>query len=301
MFLSLVVAIFVLTSFSASAERTSIRLKGDTAQVVSGHDTLSVSSSTLKSIAERIDSRLNDTLLSGGEIILDDSDRGEVSQMTDKEFELEKERLLNRRMEQDHMETMVISVVTSIVVGVVTIVLLSLLAYYMHRRAKYRVIEKAIENNYKLPDGAFGERVIVRQQPINVPDAAVNQDDTKSRPDVPTSDPQQTFVASTGRNVLDNIMRLIKWNGTARSGMKLILVGISLIIIFLSIDAETLAGVSCIFLLLGGWKLFSAYYDTRIMNIYYDHIGDKREKTATPTQPVTPPPFNGGNEDNQMK
>lgn len=310
-FLSFAVAIFVLTSFSASAEKVGVKLKGDTAQVVSGHDTLSVSSNVLKSIAARIDERLNDTLLSGGELVINDGDLdyGDGSQITDREFELEKERLVNRRLEQANVKTMVISVTTVILIGVVSIVLLSLLAYYMHRRAKYRIIEKAIENNYKLPDGVFGDKVVVRQQPIYVPETPMSQNNAKQKQTNETAfNQQQAFVSSAGENSLDSIMRLIKWNGTARSGAKFILVGICLIIFFLSVGAEPLAGISCIFLLLGGWKLFSAYYDSRMVNKYYNNESKQHDENAAQTPPipqspdtVTPPPFNGGNEDSQMK
>ncbi len=308
-FLSLAVAIFALASFSASAEKVGVKLRGDTAQVVSGHDTLSVSSNVLKSIAARIDERLNDTLLSGGELVINDGDidDGDGSEMTDKEFALEQERLLNRRMEQANVKMMVISVTTVIMAGVVAIVLLSLLAYYMHRRTKYRIIEKAIENNYKLPDGVFGDRVIVRQQPVYVPETPVSQNNAKQQPNTAFNQ-QQAFASSAGENGLDSIMRLIKWNVTARSGAKFILVGICLIIFFLSVGAEPLAGISCIFLLLGGWKLFSAYYDSRMVNKYYNSEDKQNDENAVQTPPVpqspdavTPPPFNGANEDGKVK
>lgn len=298
--LSIVVAILALINFSADAEKVGVKLRGDTAQIVTGHDTISISSSLLKNIVSRIDARLNDTLISDGEIVIDraDEDNVDADIASAREFALEKERLLNRRVLHDDSQRTIGFVVSVIVGAIVLIILMALVAYYMHRRAKYRIIEKAIENNYKLPDEMFDHRVIVQQQrPVCVPDAPTTTE--QGAPEMRQFSQPPVLMSGNGRSAVDDFFTMIRWNPTARTGLKLIIVGLCLIIFFMSTSIEQLAGVSCIFLLLGAWKLICEYYNNRAMQ--KQNYNDAPKQPQTPQQPQTPPPFSVNTEENQQK
>lgn len=306
-FLSIIVAVFALASFSARAEKVGIKLKGDTAQIVAGHDTVSVSSNVLKSIASRIDSRLNDTLLSNGEVVISDDDLGaaDSDEMSANELELEKERLLYEKSRLSSIRRTITVVGGLIQVGVVLIVMMSLITYYMHRRAKYRVIEKAIENNYKLPDGIFGDRVIVQQKTVYMPDAQAqnpqnqNAQQADAQPQMPVQQPQQYAGGNYGLT-MDSFMALLKWNRSARVGLRLIIIGLCAMIFFISVGAGEMAGACCIFLLLGAWRLVVAYYDNRNTKCYTMGSEPQQSQPSQAQQSAqpTPPPFSPASEDN---
>ena len=271
--LSIVIAVVsLLSSFSANADNASLQMMGDSMVVVNGKDTVTITMGKLKEFATKINNRLDDTIVDNAIDAADAAIAVTDAALDDSTDKNEIALAQIHKQNADH-EKIFIATVTAIVFGTIfLIVLISLIVYYMRRRAKYRIVEKAIENGYPLPDSFYGNRPVM-PQPIMMP----------QQPNAPQ---QPNFDLSS----CDAIYSRLRWHRGARSGFKLGIIGLAFLIFAVMIKEEFFAAVGFIFLLIGAAKLAIAYFDTRVPAAPQQPVTP--QAPATPQQPVTPPPFN---------
>ena len=271
--LSIVIAVVsLLSSFSANADNASLQMMGDSMVVVNGKDTVTITMGKLKEFAAKINNRLDDTIVDNAIDAADAAIAVTDAALDDSTDKNEIALAQIHKQNADH-EKIFIATVTAIVFGTIfLIVLISLIVYYMRRRAKYRIVEKAIENGYPLPDSFYGNRPVM-PQPIMMP----------QQPNAPQ---QPNFDLSS----CDAIYSRLRWHRGARSGFKLGIIGLAFLIFACMISEEFFAAVGFIFLLIGAAKLAIAYFDTRVPAVPHQPVTP--QAPATPQQPVTPPPFN---------
>ena len=283
--LSIVIAVVsLLSSFSANADNASLQMMGDSMVVVNGKDTVTNTMGKLKEFATKINNRLDDTIVDNAIDAADAAIAVTDAALDDSTDKNEIALAQIHKQNADH-EEIFIATVTAIVFGTIfLIVLISLIVYYMRRRAKYRIVEKAIENGYPLPDSFYGNRPVV-PQPIMMPQQpfAPQQPVTPQQPNAPQ---QPNFDLSS----CDAIYSRLRWHRGARSGFKLGIIGLAFLIFAVMIKEEFFAAVGFIFLLIGAAKLAIAYFDTRVPAVPQQPVTP--QAPATPQQPVTPPPFN---------
>ena len=284
--LSIVIAVVsLLSSFSANADNASLQMMGDSMVVVNGKDTVTNTMGKLKEFATKINNRLDDTIVDNAIDAADAAIAVTDAALDDSTDKNEIALAQIHKQNADH-EKIFIATVTAIVFGTIfLIVLISLIVYYMRRRAKYRIVEKAIENGYPLPDSFYGNRPVM-PQPIMMPQQpfAPQQPVTPQQPNAPQ---QPNFDLSS----CDAIYSRLRWHRGARSGFKLGIIGLAFLIFAVMIKEEFFAAVGFIFLLIGAAKLAIAYFDTRVPAVPQQPVTP--QAPATPQQPVTPPPFNG--------
>lgn len=283
--LSIVIAVVsLLSSFSANADNASLQMMGDSMVVVNGKDTVTNTMGKLKEFATKINNRLDDTIVDNAIDAADAAIAVTDAALDDSTDKNEIALAQIHKQNADH-EKIFIATVTAIVFGTIfLIVLISLIVYYMRRRAKYRIVEKAIENGYPLPDSFYGNRPVM-PQPIMMPQQpfAPQQPVTPQQPNAPQ---QPNFDLSS----CDAIYSRLRWHRGARSGFKLGIIGLAFLIFAVMIKEEFFAAVGFIFLLIGAAKLAIAYFDTRVPAVPQQPVTP--QAPATPQQPVTPPPFN---------
>lgn len=153
-------------------------------------------------------------------------------------------------------------ITTSFAVAVVFIVFFSLLFYYLHRRRKYKTVDRAIHAGYPLPDEFFGKRSqVTPQQPTTV---YVNQIIPPTPdPNAPQgSQPAPGYVkGNTGNTITD-------WT-PFRSGITTTAVGIGLLFFFLIIGMEAIAALMLIVVFVGLGKIFTAYQEQQSLKNFW--------------------------------
>ncbi len=163
-----------------------------------------------------------------------------------------------------------------VMIGIVLIVLLSLLFRYLNRRRKYMMVEKAIENNYPLPEYIFGGvRETVRTIYVGTPLAA-----QPPAPQQPTPPPFPGDAAGIAANpqpadagmeqpaapgqpaAVPPAVGRINWMAL-KGGFTLTAVGIGACLFFLILEVYAMAGACSILILLGLGKMWIAYQDQK--------------------------------------
>lgn len=278
---SIMIALVAMLNTYMAAENASVQMRGDSIVVMDGGDTVTVAMSGLKQLVGKISNKMGDTLVdkSGEAIAVDMIDEN----YTPSESDLAVEQIFSERQ---NGEQKFIAIVTGIVFGsILLIVLFSLIAYYMRRRAKYRIIEKAIENGYELPESFYGNSR--NQRPVMpVPPLTPQQPVQPAQPNAP----QQPVMPASGNG--DLLFRL-RWHRGARSGMTLSVVGLCFVVFGLAIGEEFFAAIGLAIILIGAAKIALGYFDVRVPMYPQQPIHPN-----VPQQPVTPPPFNDGRASN---
>ena len=225
--LSIIIAVVsLLCSTSAKADNASVQVKGDSMVVVDGKDTVTITMGKLKEFAAKINNRLADTIVDNA-IAEADAAIAEADAAIDNDFDKKEIALAQIRYQNAKNEKEFITRNAAIVFGTIfLIVLISLIVYYMRRRAKYRIIEKAIENGYPLPDSFYGNRPVM-PQPIVVPQQPI----APNAPQQPVT-PQQPIDGSS----CDAIYSRLRWHRGARSGFKLGVIGLAFLIFAFSVQ-----------------------------------------------------------------
>lgn len=227
--------------------------------VVSDKDTVSIKAEGDRGMivtrVKRIDRALDDTLLNL------QGDGRDMVDADDNDFDSHK-GIMYEGMNTARL------IVALLVNGLVAIVALCLLFYYIHRRRRYKVIERAIAANYQLPPEFFGGRAY-RQRA----EAAAS----------PRATPRQAPQAASIVDLRDTDLR------TMRSGFTLIAVGLGLVLFFAIAGAAAMAGLMSAIVFLGLGKVAIAYQQQRQG---YDE--PTQEPAAAPTTTdataATPPP-----------
>lgn len=140
---------------------------------------------------------------------------------------------------------------------ILSIVFVVLLFRYLNRRRKYRVIEKAIENNYPLPDG------LLEKAPTRIV-YNVAQPATPVAQGVPIQDaeggniPPQSAPSAANFNPLNE---QINWH--ALKGFPLTVIGLCAMLFFFIAGAMPMVALCLIPFILGCSRLFTSYMDQR--------------------------------------
>lgn len=240
-----------------------------------------------------INEHLDDTVLSEAGITVDtDDEDGKVisldeSEMVHKGIDLAK------------------SITEGFLIALVFIVFFSLLFYYLHRRRKYKTVDRAIQAGYPLPDEFFGKRSqYVPQQPTNVYVTQVTP------PTVDTNAPEGTQPApgmapnyGQSSNPLNNIT---DWT-PFKSGIKTTAWGVGLLFFFWILGAEPIAALMLIVIFVGLGKLFTTYQEQQSLKNYWQQQQwtqpqqgqsqqwqqwNPQQPDDVPPMPETPPEFN---------
>lgn len=247
----------------------------------------------LKDLNRIINNHLDDTLLSSEEIAeVENGNR--VITVDEREIMHEGMRLADR-------------ITTAFIVGMVFIVFFSLLFYYMHRRRKYKTVDRAIQAGYPLPNEFFNKSSQrVPQQPTTV---YVNQF-TPPAPDpnapqgaqpAPGTMPQYAASGNPLNNITD-------WS-PFKSGISTTAAGLGLMFFFWVLGAQAIAALMLIVVLVGLGKLFITYQEQQSQRNFWQQQqwaqqaqqAQASQQPAAPQQPAaqevppmpeTPPEFN---------
>lgn len=171
------------------------------------------------------------------------------------------------------------------IAGVVFITFVSLLFYYLNRRRRYKMIEKAIENGYPLPPELMGGHAVQQHNIYVTPPAQHAAQPMPRQPQaggtIPAPVPQGIPVGQP----------LTQWQ-TYRGGIITSIVGFSLMLFFLAADATPMVALMSIILFIGLAKLFFTYQEQRNISNIYTNVTQPQAPTRpqAPAQP-TPPPF----------
>ena len=137
------------------ASKAQMAIKGDSLVVSDGNESVTVSGVDMRKVQERINEALDDTLTTGTTVEIGNH-KGELTP--------EDIRVISS---QWAVTSQVIACAT--IVGLLALVMLVLFFRYLNRRNKYRVIEKAIMNNYPLNELSLNDSkrsAIYVQQPV---------------------------------------------------------------------------------------------------------------------------------------
>ena len=139
------------------ANKGNIEFKGDSIVISDGEESVTVSGLPMKKVRDRINDALDDTLTSSdGTTVEIEGYKGDLSPEDIKYM-------------SDHWGEVVKQVSYASILGLLALVGLVLLFRFLNRRNKYRVIEKAIINNYPLDEISLHDSkhsAIYVQQPI---------------------------------------------------------------------------------------------------------------------------------------
>jgi hypothetical protein len=156
MMLTMAMAATAVPAIKATpASKAQVAIKGDSLVVSDGNESVTVSGVDMRKVQERINEALDDTLTTGTTVEIGNH-KGELTP--------EDIRVISS---QWAVTSQVIACAS--IVGLLALVMLVLFFRYLNRRNKYRVIEKAIMNNYPLNELSLNDSkhsAIYVQQPI---------------------------------------------------------------------------------------------------------------------------------------
>ncbi len=271
-----IVTLLLLLSASAVtpawSSKTSVSMKGDTTTVIEDGDTTRVVGGI--NIGKIIERALGDTLVST-------ADSAEDVEGADDDAAAYDNREANMRARQAMMQEMVQNIVTCTVVGVIFIIFFSLLFYYLHRKAKYRMMEKAIENNYPLP----GTPMMGRQAPVQSQPVAQPQSQSQSQPQ---SAPPQPPVAGLANLGFNNVQPYLDWRSFHRSFM-LIAVGVALMLFFAAAGSIEMVALMSILVLIGAAQALINYQQQK--QVIARQLWQQQHGQQPAAQPQQPPVF----------
>lgn len=247
----LIAAIFALSAVSApkiASAAPQVVTSGDSLFVIADGDTMAVLSSS------GIKAALGDTVW--------DAVSALTIEETSDEYDLA--RLENEKQMDELIAMTVANVVTVISVSLVVIVFIVLLFFYLRRRAKYRVIQRAIDANYQLPQGIFGGNTYVNNYPQPASQPAASQPAPQSAeagstpPPLPGEQPADnpmSHLAATGNGKID-------WN-QMRGSFTLIASCFGVMLFFLILGVREMAAIMLIPILIGAARVFISYQSQR--------------------------------------
>ena len=269
-----IVTLLLLLSASAVtpawSSKTSVSMKGDTTTVIEDGDTTRVVGGI--NIGKIIERALGDTLVSTADSAEDVDGAADDADAYDN-------REANMRARQAMMQEMVQNIVTCTVVGVIFIIFFSLLFYYLHRKAKYRMMEKAIENNYPLP----GTPMMGRQAPVQSQPVAQPQSQSQ-----PQSAPPQPPVAGLANLGFNNVQPYLDWRSFHRSFM-LIAVGVALMLFFAAAGSIEMVALMSILVLIGAAQALINYQQQK--QVIARQLWQQQHGQQPAAQPQQPPVF----------
>lgn len=252
----LILVLTLAAALPSQARKANINRSGDTTTIVMNGDTVRVTDGEVK---KTISKAINDTLWSEKAETADDDETYNYMAL-DNDARLKETSMWSSTVKQ-------ISI--SMCFCIMVVVFLSLLFYLLHRRAKYRVIEKAIENNYPLPP-SLGGTPTYKQAPQR-PDAWRNyapqqqpQPQPQAQPQAqPQPQPQQPpYQQGMNAPMQPNMPYRVNYMAYKKSFV-LVTVGLMAAMFFESAGASPMVCLSMIVVLLGLGKGFVIYKEQK--------------------------------------
>lgn len=171
--------------------------------------------------------------------------------------------------------------------AIVAIVFLSLLFYFLHRRRKYKTVDRAIQAGYPLPDEFFGKRSQhVPQQPstvyvTQVAPPSANPNAPQDSQNAPGMTPPN--FGQSG-NPLNNIT---DWT-PFKKGIKITAWGLGLLFFFWILGAQPIAALMVIVVFIGLGKLFITYQEQQNLKNQWQHQQWTQQPQPQQQQPQQP-------------
>lgn len=292
----LILVLTLAAALPSQAKKANINRSGDTTTIVMNGDTVRVTDGEVK---KTISKAINDTLWSEKAETADDDETYNYMAL-DNDARLKEASMWSSTVKQ-------ISI--SMCFCIMVVVFLSLLFYLLHRRAKYRVIEKAIENNYPLPP-SLGGTPTYKQAPQR-PDAwrnyAPQQQPQPQRPQQPQpqaqAQPQQApYQQGMNAPMQPNMPYRVNYMAYKKSFV-LVCVGFMMAMFFDSAGASPMVFLSFIIVLLGLGKGFVIYKEQKQDQDYWQWQMQQQQPQQVPQQPQQnaeqqPPVFTPPTENN---
>lgn len=290
----LILVLTLAAALPSQARKANINRSGDTTTIVMNGDTVRVTDGEVK---KTISKAINDTLWSEKAETADDDETYNYMAL-DNDARLKEVSMWSSTVKQ-------ISI--SMCFCIMVVVFLSLLFYLLHRRAKYRVIEKAIENNYPLPP-SLGGTPTYKQAPQR-PDAWRNyapQQQPQPQPQAqaqPQPQPQQPpYQQGMNAPMQPNMPYRVNYMAYKKSFV-LVTVGLMAAMFFESAGASPMVCLSMIVVLLGLGKGFVIYKEQKQDQDYWRWQMQQQQQQQVPQQPQQnaeqqPPVFTPPTENN---
>lgn len=271
----LILVLTLAAALPSQARKANINRSGDTTTIVMNGDTVRVTDGEVK---KTISKAINDTLWSEKAETADDDETYNYMAL-DNDARLKEASMWSSTIKQ-------ISV--SMCFCIMVVVFLSLLFYLLHRRAKYRVIEKAIENNYPLPP-SLGGTSTYKQAPQR-PDAWRNyapqqQPQPQSQQPQPQPQPQQPpYQQGMNAPMQPNMPYRVNYMAYKKSFV-LVCIGFMMAMFFDSAGASPMVFLSMIVVLLGLGKGFVIYKEQKQDQDYWQWQMQQQQQQQVPQQP----------------
>lgn len=292
----LILVLTLAAALPSQARKANINRSGDTTTIVMNGDTVRVTDGEVK---KTISKAINDTLWSEKAETADDDETYNYMAL-DNDARLKEASMWSSTVKQ-------ISI--SMCFCIMVVVFLSLLFYLLHRRAKYRVIEKAIENNYPLPP-SLGGTPTYKQAPQR-PDAWRNyapqqQPQPQPQPQAQAQaqpQPQQPpYQQGMNAPMQPNMPYRVNYMAYKKSFV-LVCVGFMMAMFFDSAGASPMVSLSMIVVLLGLGKGFVIYKEQKQDQDYWQWQMQQQQQQQVPQQPQQnaeqqPPVFTPPTENN---
>lgn len=250
----LILVLTLAAALPSQARKANINRSGDTTTIVMNGDTVRVTDGEVK---KTISKAINDTLWSEKAETADDDETYNYMAL-DNDARLKETSMWSSTVKQ-------ISI--SMCFCIMVVVFLSLLFYLLHRRAKYRVIEKAIENNYPLPP-SLGGTPTYKQAPQR-PDAWRNyapqqqpQPQPQAQPQAQPQPQQPPYQQGMNAPMQPNMPYRVNYMAYKKSFV-LVTVGLMAAMFFESAGASPMVCLSMIVVLLGLGKGFVIYKEQK--------------------------------------
>ncbi|MBQ9556709.1 MAG: hypothetical protein IJV05_10845 [Muribaculaceae bacterium] len=197
------------TVTATPASGTQLELKNDSVVVTDGDKSVTMSVMEMEKINQKIKDTLGDTLAGGS---------GTTVEIDGRRHELTSDDV---RVISSQWAVTSQFIACATIAGLLALVLLVLFFRFLNRRNKYRVIEKAIENNYPLNELSLGDvkhSAIYVQQPVVQAPPVVNAASAQQPGQVPVGSPIQGQTASNPIVMTDMVnwralMPAVKWIG----------------------------------------------------------------------------------------
>lgn len=254
------------------SSKTNVEFKGDTLVVTDGDESVKVSGIDLQKVNEKINEALDDTLTAGGTTVEIGDHKGELAPEDIKEISNQWASVAKQWAISGSF----------CLLGLVALVLLF---RFLNRRNKYRVIEKAIENNYPLNGLSLNDSkhsAIYVQQPVvtAVPPVQPGQVPTGTPVDGPAPVNPVMVTDMFNWRAMMPAVRVFGW------GLGLLLFGL---LVCGGSDPFTVIGGALV--LVGLIKGFILYMEQKSLAQAY-----KRAQQMQPSEPMregipVPPPF----------
>lgn len=291
----LILVLTLAAALPSQARKANINRSGDTTTIVMNGDTVRVTDGEVK---KTISKAINDTLWSEKAETADDDETYNYMAL-DNDARLKEASMWSSTVKQ-------ISI--SMCFCIMVVVFLSLLFYLLHRRAKYRVIEKAIENNYPLPP-SLGGTPTYKQAPQR-PDAWRNyapQQQPQPQQPQPQAQAQQQpqqppYQQGMNAPMQPNMPYRVNYMAYKKSFV-LVCVGFMMAMFFESAGASPMVCLSMIVVLLGLGKGFVIYKEQKQDQDYWRWQMQQQQQQQVPQQPQQnaeqqPPVFTPPTENN---